>query len=92
MARRISNIAIYKRIMVIIIAIFDLAGNNGHRKFELTGLEDRRISNIAIYWQITPTLSLFDITRPWDIEYSDKFSEFLRSHLHGVSKWKKKSA
>jgi hypothetical protein len=76
--------------MAIFIAIFYLAGNNGHHKFKLTGLEDRRISNIAIYWRITPTLSLFDITRPWDIEYSDKFSEFLRSHLCGVSKWKKK--
>ena len=61
MARRISNIAIYKQIMAIIIAIFDLAGNNGHRKFELTGLEDRRISNIAIYWRITATLSLYSI-------------------------------
>ncbi len=61
MARRISNIAIYKRIMVIIIAIFDLAGNNCHSKFELTGLEDRRIANIAIYWQITVTLSLNSI-------------------------------
>jgi hypothetical protein len=30
------------------IAIFDLTGNNGCRKFEFKGLQDRRISNIAI--------------------------------------------
>ena len=75
--------------MAIFIAIFDVACNNGHHKFELTGLEDCQISNIAINWQIMATLLLFDITRQWDIEYSNKFSKYLRSHLHGVSKWKK---
>jgi hypothetical protein len=30
------------------IAIFDLKGNNGRRKFKFKGLKDRRISNIAI--------------------------------------------
>ena len=30
------------------IAIFDLTGNNSRRKFEFKGLQDRRISNIAI--------------------------------------------
>ena len=27
------------------ITIFDLTGNNGHRKFKFKGLQDRRISN-----------------------------------------------
>jgi hypothetical protein len=53
--------------MAIFVAIFDLAGNNGHHKFELTGLEDRRISNIAINWQIMETLLLYSILRDHEI-------------------------
>jgi hypothetical protein len=60
----ISNIAInYGNF----IAIFDLTGNNGRRKFEFKGLQDRRISNIAIIirGRSHPGLGSISETRDW---------------------------